>query len=125
MWKTFCLAAALLAATIARANPNAPLGSWARGDGKAVVRIAPCGADLCATNTWIRPGTEDEKVGDYLVLKVKPTGEALAGEAYDPQRRLSFRFSMNVAARTMTTRGCMLAGLVCKTMNWTRRDGAQ
>ncbi len=30
-------------------------GNWARGDGNARVRIAGCGKDICATNTWIKP----------------------------------------------------------------------
>ena len=34
-------------------------GNWARGDGKAKVLIAPCGEKICATNTWIKPGTQN------------------------------------------------------------------
>lgn len=36
-------------------------GRWARGDGSARVKIGPCGEDICAVNTWIKPGTPKEK----------------------------------------------------------------
>ncbi|MGO9419972.1 MAG: hypothetical protein ACLP25_11855, partial [Roseiarcus sp.] len=62
----------LALAGAAAAATSSPIGDWARGDGKAWVRIEPCGQKLCAINTWIRPGVTDEKVGDRLVLDVSP-----------------------------------------------------
>ena len=98
------------------------LGLWSRGDGKALVRIERCGDAFCAVNTWIRPDVSDEKVGETLVLKVAPSGPAtFAGEAWDPKRKAGFRIRIETAERTMTTHGCMLAGLLCKNMNWTRQ----
>ncbi len=119
---TFALAC--VNAGAAAATPL-PMGDWARGDGKARVRIEPCGQRLCVVNTWIRPGVRDEKVGDRLVLDVASAGPStFKGEAWDPQRRLTFSFRMKVGDRTLTTRGCLLAGLVCKEMAWTRLDPA-
>lgn len=100
---------------------NALLGEWARGDGVARVRIAPCGGDFCAINTWIRPGVADEKAGDRLVMSVKPAGPAQwSGMAFDPQRDRSYKISINVGGASMTTRGCVLGGLLCKSVGWTR-----
>ena len=97
------------------------MGDWARGDGKARVRIEPCGGKLCVINMWIRPGVTDERVGDRLVLEVAPDGaSAFKGRAFDPQRRTSFSFRMDIGDRSMTTHGCVLAGLLCKDMGWTR-----
>ena len=96
------------------------LGDWARGDGKAKVRIAPCGDDICAINTWIRPGVPDEKVGDRLVMTIKPEGGKWVGKAYDPQRHMTFAMTIDVGASTLTTHGCVLGGLICKNMGWTR-----
>lgn len=102
------------------AEPS-PLGLWARGDGRARVRIEPCGAALCAVNTWIREGTPGEKAGDKLVMKVAPSGpRKWSGTAFDPQRDLSYGIRITVAGTTMTTSGCILAGLLCKDMGWTR-----
>lgn len=103
------------------AADSAILGVWARGDGVARVRVIPCGGALCAINTWIKPGVADEKVGDRLVMQVKPAGPAtLSGAAFDPQRNLNYRMKIDVSGATMTTRGCVLGGLICKNMGWTR-----
>ena len=96
-------------------------GDWARGDGKAKVHIEPCGDDICAINTWIRPGVADEKVGDRLVMTVRPEGPGKwTGKAFDPQRHLTYRMTIEAGASTMTTHGCVLGGLLCKNMGWTR-----
>jgi len=96
-------------------------GDWSRGDGRAKVRIEPCGADICAVNTWIRPDVKAEKVGDRLVMTIRPDGgDKWVGKAYDPQRHMTFGMTIDVAATTLTTHGCVLGGLVCNTMGWKR-----
>ena len=96
-------------------------GQWARGDGNAKVRIAPCGADICVVNTWIRPGTPSEKAGDKLVMAIKPGADGrYFGNAFDPQRDLTYRITVTVNGDRMTTRGCVVAGLICKGVDWTR-----
>lgn len=111
------------ASGLAAGEPS-PFGVWARGDGKARVRIERCGADLCAVNTWIREGTSGEKAGDRLVMTVTPAGAGRwTGTAFDPQRDLSYRLTMTVERTSMTTRGCIVAGLLCKDMGWTRLSG--
>jgi uncharacterized protein (DUF2147 family) len=102
-----------------------PQGVWMRGDGKARVRIAPCGDDLCAVNLWIRPGVHNEKVGDKLVMSVRQDKDAhWTGKAYDPQRKLTYKLTMILSdASRMTTSGCVLGGLICKDAHWTRVDG--
>lgn len=111
----------ILAASPAAAKPLDPQGLWSRGDGNAKVRIASCGADLCATNIWIRDSSKGEAVGDVLIMKVKPTGSgALTGTARDLKRKLTYSLRISVSADTLKTRGCVLGGLVCKTVSWTR-----
>ncbi len=96
-------------------------GQWARGDGNAKVKIAPCGSDICAVNTWIKPGTPKEKTGDKLVMSIKPTsGGGYSGTAFDPQRDLTYKLTVSVKGNNMTTKGCVLAGILCKGVNWTR-----
>lgn len=96
-------------------------GIWSRGDGNARVSVTRCGQAYCATNVWIRDEASGEKVGDVLVMNVKPQDNVvLTGSAYDPQRKLNLSASVSVSGDQMTTRGCVLAGMLCKTMNWTR-----
>ena len=98
-----------------------PNGTWARGDGNARVRIAPCGSAICATNLWIKDPKSSEKVGDKLIMKLKPKGDnVLSGEAYDPQRKMSYAMEMRVTKSSLSTRGCIVGGLLCKSVSWSR-----
>jgi uncharacterized protein (DUF2147 family) len=98
-------------------------GNWARSDGKAHVRIARCGADICATNTWIKPGTPSEKAGDVLVMTIEKVSDGrYSGSAFDPQRDMRYKITLDVGAGKMTSRGCMLGGLLCRAVGWTRID---
>jgi uncharacterized protein (DUF2147 family) len=122
--KTSLLVASLIALAAGSAGHAATLdGSWARGDGKARVKIAKCGADICATNTWIKPGTPSEKAGDVLVMKVDKVSEGTySGSAFDPQRDMNYKITLQVGDKSMTTKGCVLGGLLCKGVAWTRID---
>ncbi|MBW8734752.1 MAG: DUF2147 domain-containing protein [Asticcacaulis sp.] len=122
MLRLAAVAAALfLAAPAAWADTSAIEGQWARGDGKAKVRMEPCGPDLCAVNTWIKPGVRDEKADDRLIMTLTDDGRLRwTGKAYDPQRKLTYRITITADARDMTTSGCILGGLICKRMTWTR-----
>mgnify|MGYP000140797147 CR=1 FL=1 len=115
------LAIAFFVPCISQAQDEPMKGLWARGDGKAVVRIDNCGSDLCAVNTWIKPGTKGEKAGDKLVMSVKPSGGGVyEGQASDPQRNLTYKLKITTGSNSMTTRGCVLAGIVCKSVSWSR-----
>jgi uncharacterized protein (DUF2147 family) len=114
------LAAALGAASTALAGP-AFLGNWKRDDGKTRIRVEPCGAEFCGVNTWVRPGHNGEKVGDTLVANLKPAGaERWSGSAFDRRRNRHYTMQVHVAGRRMTTEGCMLGGIVCQSMGWSR-----
>lgn len=103
------------------ANATDIEGRWARGDGNASVRIAPCGPDLCAINTWIKPGTPKEKQGDKLVMTIKRgTSGVYSGTAFDPQRNLTYSLTVTVDGDKMVTKGCIIAGLLCKGVEWAR-----
>ena len=95
-------------------------GTWLRGDGQAKVRVQKCGEAYCAVNIWIKnPG--DEKVGDRLVLNVKPVKPGLMeGSAFDPQRNLRFSSKITYSNESMTTSGCVLGGLLCRSVSWSK-----
>lgn len=98
-----------------------PSGVWNRGDGNAKVRIAPCGSHICATNVWIKDTSGGEAVGDRLVMTLQPkSADTLAGKAFDAKRALTYAIQLKVAGQSLVTRGCLVGGLICKSVNWSR-----
>lgn len=113
------MALIIVGGTSAQAQ-EAVKGAWLRADGIARVIVSACGVALCMKNTWIKPGSS-EKVGEYLVLDVKPSGgNTWSGRGRDPQRDVSFTAEMSVSGDRMTTSGCVVGGLICRTTQWTR-----
>ena len=114
--------AVLLAASPVFAQDAAQvMGAWQRGDGIARVKVAPCGKVICMTNTYIRPDVTDEKVGERLEFDLNgANGAALTGTAFDPKSGKSFSTIVTVSSERMTTKGCILGGVICKTTEWTR-----
>ncbi len=110
---------AIISPNLAQADDNQMFGNWARSDGIAHVNITKCGQDYCAKNIWIKPNWKTEKVGDVLIMKInaKSTGTYL-GTAYDPQRNMNFKFKLNLDGNKMTTKGCIIGGLLCKSVGW-------
>lgn len=97
-------------------------GNWSRGDGKAHIRIEPCGTQMCAVNTWIQnPTHSSEAVGDKLVLTLAAqNGSLLKGDAFDQRRDLNYSMKIQVGQDRMVTEGCVLGGIICKKADWTR-----
>ncbi len=94
-------------------------GIWMRDDGNAKVSIAPCGQQLCATNLWIRDTSKGEEAGDKLIMTLNPKSrQVLVGQAYDPKRKLTYSMTLTVTQGGLSTRGCMVGGLVCKNTGW-------
>lgn len=106
----------------AQASTDLMTGTWARGDGLAAVQINRCGTAMCAVNTWVSDSASGEKVGDRLVMTVSPKSNGkLSGTAFDPQRNLTYRIDISVASQKMKTRGCVLGGILCKSVGWTKQ----
>ena len=116
------LAVALTGAAPALAS-DITSGTWLRADGAAQVRVQKCGEAFCAINVWIKnPG--DERVGDRLVLNVKPVKPGLMeGTAFDPKRNLRFSSKITYSDASMTTSGCVLGGLLCRSVSWSKVAG--
>ena len=54
-----------------------------------------------------------------LALQPRDAG-ALTGEAFDERRKLRYSLLVSVRGNAMTTEGCMLSGVVCKSLHWVR-----
>jgi uncharacterized protein (DUF2147 family) len=104
----------------AEASAAEPQGVWLRDDGNARVEFAPCGDKLCATNLWIRDTSQGEEVGDKLIMTLRrDSSTTLVGTAYDRKRDRTYSLTITQGDGMMTTRGCILAGLLCKQVHWT------
>jgi uncharacterized protein (DUF2147 family) len=118
-------ASVLLMATVSicaggSAGPD-PIGIWTRQDGGTRIQIAPCGSNLCAVNTWVRDPQGSEMVGDTLVLTLTPASPSvLKGRAYDQRRQMTYSMTITFDPAGMTTHGCVVFGLLCKTAEWAR-----
>jgi uncharacterized protein (DUF2147 family) len=113
------VAALFVGVGIAAAEP-AIHGKWMRGDGNALVRIAPCGQKVCATNLWIRDTSKGEEVGDRLEMSLEPgSGDTFSGTAYDPKRKLNYSIKVTRRDESLVTRGCVFGGVLCRNVTWT------
>ncbi|MBB1093858.1 DUF2147 domain-containing protein [Rhodopseudomonas pseudopalustris] len=112
----------LLGASAAVADTGAIMGAWQRDDGIARVKVAPCGKVICMTNTYIRPDVTDEKVGERLEFDLRQGGgdAPLTGSVLDPKTGKSYSATITVRGDQMTTKGCVLGGIICKSTNWSR-----
>ncbi|OQM74459.1 DUF2147 domain-containing protein [Manganibacter manganicus] len=101
------------------AQASDPYGIWARDDGNARVKIAPCGAKLCATNLWIKDTSKGEEVGDRLIMSLERKSDTeLSGTAFDPKRDRTYSMTLIIEKNGLITRGCIIGGLLCRDVNW-------
>ncbi|PZA09213.1 DUF2147 domain-containing protein [Rhodopseudomonas palustris] len=116
------LLAAIAATTAARADDV--VGTWLRDTGASKVKFAPCGGAVCGTLVWIKPGVETPaKVGQKVFFDMKPTGpNAWAGSAFNPEDGKTYTGKMSLSGATLTTQGCAMGGLICKSSTWTRAN---
>ena len=119
--RSLSLAAALLALTCAAASAADASGVWLRDSGASRVRIAPCGAALCGTIVWLKDADGPAKVGQKVFFDMKPNGDnAWSGSAFNPEDGKNYSGKMTLSGDTLTTAGCVLGGLVCKSVKWSR-----
>lgn len=96
-------------------------GNWARDDGTVRMRIGPCGADLCAVNTWVKASDSKERVGDKLILMLAPISPSeFQGQAHDVRRQMTYKITLALQGSGLSTTACVLYGIICKSVGWTR-----
>ncbi|RFB79695.1 DUF2147 domain-containing protein [Methylovirgula sp. 4M-Z18] len=99
-------------------------GVWLRDTGISKVRFAPCGAAVCGTISWLKEGADpNAKVGEKVFFDMKPDGpDSWAGSAFNPEDGKTYTGKMTLSGGTLTTKGCVLGGLICKSITWTRSN---
>lgn len=119
------LGLALSALTLATAPALAgdPSGTWLRETGASHVKIAPCGGGAyCGSLSWLKPGVETPaKVGQRIFYDMKPDGtDTWKGSAFNPEDGKTYSGKMSLSGNTLTTAGCVMGGMICKSSTWTR-----
>lgn len=125
------LAALILAAAPAADPQAAILGIWHNPKNSVAVRTGHCGAMLCG---WVIRASDKAKadvtskgypplIGTALLRGYHANGKARwAGQIYVPDMGRTFGSTVTmVDADTLSVRGCLIGGFICKSQIW-RRD---
>ena len=116
-------AIAALALVASPAFAGDPSGTWLRDTGASKVKIGPCGGGAyCGSLVWLKPGVETPaKVGQRIFYDMKPDGSGgWAGSAFNPEDGKTYAGKASVSGSSMTTKGCVLGGMICKSVSWSR-----
>ena len=127
------LAAVLLTLVSGAAVAQAATGEWLVANGKARIRISPCGGALCGAISWLQTPTKDENnpdpakrnrslVGTQILRGMRPAGpNRWEGEIYNAENGQIYAGSISITGADMLrVEGCVLGGLICGGENWTR-----
>ncbi len=96
-------------------------GIWQRADGLTRIRVAPCGGALCGTIVWLKNKTSPARIGQRVLFDMKPAGAGTwRGNAFNPEDGRNYSGRMSLSGKSLTTAGCVMGGLICRSFQWTR-----
>ncbi len=96
-------------------------GVWLRENGKGTVRFTQCGGALCGAVASVKDPESPAKVGQRVFYDMVPSGEnSWSGHAFNPEDGRTYSGKMTLSGNSLTTSGCVLGGLICKTVHWSR-----
>ena len=99
-------------------------GTWLRESGLSKVKFGPCGSAICGNIIWIKSGVDTPaKVGQRLFFDMKSTGpNAWSGSYNNPDDNKTYAAKMTLSGGTLTTAGCAMGGMICRSSTWTRSN---
>jgi uncharacterized protein (DUF2147 family) len=122
-------AAALAAPQVASAQESI-YGVWRNPKNSVHINIEPCGQYLCGRVVWAtdkakedaREGGTANLVGSQLLRNFSPSKTGTwRGRVFVPDLNVTVSGSAElVDANTLRARGCIFAGIGCKSQNWKR-----
>ena len=105
-------------------------GVWRNPKNTVHIHIKPCGANLCGYVVWAtakakadaKEAGTDPLVGAQLFRNFQPSKtDTWKGRVFVPDMNDTFGGSAQlIDANTLKAKGCLIAGLACKTQNWKR-----
>ena len=117
-----CLVLAVFLLTTGEGLADDVLGTWLRDNGNVRVRFEPCDDAICGNIVWLKPGPDSKaKVGQRLFFDMRPAGaNSWTGKAANPSNGSIYSGKMSIEGTTLSTSGCIVGGLICKSGNWSR-----
>ncbi|HEY5797527.1 MAG TPA: DUF2147 domain-containing protein [Bosea sp. (in: a-proteobacteria)] len=98
-------------------------GIWQRDTGASRVRFAKCGDAVCGTLAWLKDANGPAKVGQRIFYDMKPSGDGKwAGSAFNPEDGKTYSGTMSLSGDALTTSGCVMGGLICRSVKWVRAN---
>lgn len=98
-------------------------GTWLRDTGASRVRFAKCGEAVCGTIAWLKDPNGPAKIGQRIFYDMKPAGAGKwSGSAFNPEDGKTYSGTMTLAGEALTTSGCVLGGLICRSVKWSRAN---
>lgn len=96
-------------------------GTWLRESGASRVRFGKCGEAVCGTIVWLKDADGPAKIGQRVFYDMKPDGAGKwAGSAFNPEDGKTYSGTMALSGSALKTSGCVLGGLICRSVNWSR-----
>lgn len=121
--KLAALAALGLLASVATAAAQEVVGTWERDTGASRVRFSKCGEALCGSLSWLKDTNGPAKVGQRIFYDMKPNGaNKWSGSAFNPEDGKTYSGTMTLSGNTLTTAGCVMGGLICRSVKWNRSN---
>jgi uncharacterized protein (DUF2147 family) len=101
---------------------NDIFGIWLRDNGAEKVRFEPCGDAICGDIVWLKPGSDlNATVGKRLFFDMRPAGaNSWTGKAASSDTGSIYSGKISIEGSTLSTSGCIVGGLICKSANWTK-----
>jgi uncharacterized protein (DUF2147 family) len=117
-----CLVLMVFPLTTSPSLADEIFGTWLRDNGAEQVKFEPCGDAICGDIVWLKPGSGlNAKVGKRLFFDMRPSGaNSWTGKAASSDTGSIYSGKMSIERSTLSTSGCMVGGLICKSANWTR-----
>jgi uncharacterized protein (DUF2147 family) len=112
-------ASAVAASPVPASHPAAsPLGTWQTEAKQGLVRIEPCGTDLCGYSV----DAASNQNGDQVLINMKPGSDAKwSGRIHDPKSGSNYDSTIVLkGADTLQVQGCALGGMFCGGQTWSR-----
>jgi uncharacterized protein (DUF2147 family) len=133
MKRIFAKAAILVLAVAVPASASAQEvleGQWQNAKGSVVVKVEPCGSTWCGfvidatakAKAGARKGGTSNLIGTRILTNLRKTGDnVFKGQAFDPKRNVRVPATIRVVGpSTLSVKGCVLGGLICKEQRWNR-----